>query len=195
MSINPNHWIKKTTQLDLKSMPKKTASVMRYAHRFVRDARVSMHCALVARAFGANEFIVCGEKDEKFEKDFESIQSRWGPFTKMEWASNWKKALKEKKKQGFCIVHLTMYGIQIQKAKARIRKEKKVLAIIGSEKVPREVYELSDYNVAIGNQPHSEIAALAVFLHEYFEGKELNAKKSGKLRIVPQSRGKKVVRQ
>ncbi len=174
-------------------MRKKTASVLRYAHRFVRDARVSMHCALVARAFGAGEFIVCGERDEKFENDFDSVQERWGKQTRMVWANPWKSAAKQKKMEGYAVVHLTMYGIPLKKAMKKIAKKAKVLVIVGSEKVPREVYEIADYNVAIGSQPHSEIAALAVFLHEYFGGNELENKKIGKLRIVPMARGKKVV--
>ncbi|MBU2477332.1 tRNA (cytidine(56)-2'-O)-methyltransferase, partial [Candidatus Micrarchaeota archaeon] len=63
---------------------------------------------------------------------------------------------------------------------------------VGAEKVPPQVYEKSDYNISIGNQPHSEIAALAVFLHELFEGKELNKKFSkGQIKIIPQKKGKK----
>ena len=51
---------------------------------------------------------------------------------------------------------------------------------------------VSDFNVSIGNQPHSECAALAVFLDRFFAGEEL-AKDFGeaKMRIVPSARGKK----
>jgi len=58
------------------------------------------------------------------------------------------------------------------------------------KKVPKEAFLLSDYNVAIGNQPHSEIAALAVFLDRYFEGKELEKDFKGKLKIIPSTKGK-----
>ena len=64
--------------------------------------------------------------------------------------------------------------------------------MIGGEKVPGEVYGLADYNIAVTNQPHSEVAALAVFLHEYFSGKELDKKFRGRLKIVPQAAGKKI---
>ena len=61
--------------------------------------------------------------------------------------------------------------------------------------MPGEFYseEVSDFNVSIGNQPHSECAALAVFLDRFCEGKEL-AKEFGnaKKRIIPQKRGKKI---
>jgi tRNA (cytidine56-2'-O)-methyltransferase len=86
-----------------------------------------------------------------------------------------------------------MYGIPIQNKIKQLRRSN-VLVIIGSEKVPGEVYGLADFNIAVSNQPHSEVAALAIFLHEYFRGKELNKKFSAaKLKIIPQERGKKVV--
>ena len=55
------------------------------------------------------------------------------------------------------------------------------------------VEEVSDFNVAVGNQPHSECSALAIFLDRYFEGKELaqNFEKA-KISIVPKERGKEV---
>jgi tRNA (cytidine56-2'-O)-methyltransferase len=45
----------------------------------------------------------------------------------------------------------------------------------------------------VGNQPHSEVAALAVFLDRLFLGRELEGKFEGGLKIVPQARGKQVL--
>jgi tRNA (cytidine56-2'-O)-methyltransferase len=70
------------------------------------------------------------------------------------------------------------------------------LLLVGSQKVPGEFFsgDVSDYNVSIGNQPHSECAALAVFLDRFFEGKELaQGFKKAKIKVVPQERGKKTV--
>ncbi|MEM3184417.1 MAG: tRNA (cytidine(56)-2'-O)-methyltransferase, partial [Candidatus Hadarchaeales archaeon] len=65
---------------------------------------------------------------------------------------------------------------------------------VGAAKVPAEVFELADYNVAIGNQPHSEVAALAVFLDRLFEGKELERDfPNWKLKIIPSERGKHLI--
>ena len=73
-------------------------------------------------------------------------------------------------------------------------KEQKIAVLIGSQKVEREVYEKVDYNIAITHQPHSEIAALAIFLDRYQEGKELEKKfKNKKICIKGQKNGKKVV--
>jgi tRNA (cytidine56-2'-O)-methyltransferase len=54
--------------------------------------------------------------------------------------------------------------------------------------------EVSDFNVAIGNQPHSECASLAIFLDRFFEGKTLAKDfENARVRIIPQERGKKIV--
>lgn len=60
--------------------------------------------------------------------------------------------------------------------------------------MPGYVYHSADYNIAVTSQPHSEIAALAIVLHEIQSGEELkrNFGKS-KLRIVPSARGKSVI--
>ncbi|HIQ55257.1 MAG TPA: tRNA (cytidine(56)-2'-O)-methyltransferase, partial [Pyrodictium sp.] len=68
------------------------------------------------------------------------------------------------------------------------------LIVVGAEKVPPFFYEIADYNVAIGNQPHSEVAALAIFLDRLYEGKELHVHfEDAKLKIIPSRKGKHVV--
>ncbi|NIS35916.1 MAG: tRNA (cytidine(56)-2'-O)-methyltransferase, partial [Actinobacteria bacterium] len=44
------------------------------------------------------------------------------------------------------------------------RAEAPLLVVVGAAKVSFDVYEAADWNVAVTNQPHSEVAALAVFL-------------------------------
>ena len=86
-----------------------------------------------------------------------------------------------------------MYGLPVQKVEKELRKKDKLLVIIGSQKVERAVYEKSDYNVSVTLQPHSEIAALAVFLDRVFEGKELGKKfPKAKIEVEPVNKGKKV---
>ena len=152
---------------------RKQIVVLRYGHRVGRDDRVSTHCCLVARAFGAERIIVIGKKDEAIKKSVEKLCGRWGGPFEVVFADSWQKELKRLKAQGFKAVHLTMYGKPIQQVIEKIKKQNKIVVIIGSRKVETAVYEESDYNVAITKQPHSEIAALAVFLDWYFSGREL----------------------
>jgi len=166
--------------------------VLRLGHRRVRDQRITSHCALVARAFGAKDLTYSGEKDENLEKSIKKVVEKWGGAFEIKYEKNWKKIIKDWKGR---IVHLTMYGLPFQGSMKEIRKCKKdLLIIVGSEKVPTEVYQLSDWNIAITNQPHSEVAALAVFLDRLFVGKELKKEfKNAKIKIIPQEKGKKTV--
>lgn len=175
-------------------MKKKDFVVIRYGHREVRDYRVTSHCALVSRAFGASKIIVCESRDEISENTIKGVNERWGGLFKVEFIQDWKEAVSKLKKRGYIIVHLTMYGKQIQQIDKKLNKINKIAIIIGSQKVEREVYDTVDYNISITNQPHSEIAALAVFLDRVQKGKELEKKfTKAKLKIIPQNKGKKVI--
>jgi len=168
--------------------------VFRYGHREVRDYRVTSHCALVSRALGAKRIIICGEKDESILNTIKGVNERWGSKFKVVFVKSWETELKKIKKKGYCLVHLTMYGEAVQEKEEAIMKHKKICVIIGSQKVEREVYHLSDYNIGVTQQPHSEIAALSIFLDRIQQGKELGNVFSGANRkIVPQKHGKKVI--
>ncbi|MCD6483096.1 MAG: tRNA (cytidine(56)-2'-O)-methyltransferase [Candidatus Aenigmarchaeota archaeon] len=165
--------------------------VLRLSHRKDRDKRVTTHCALVARAFLAKKIYYTGDKDEKFEKKVMDVARRWGGPFEIEYVKDWKKLIKN---FDGIKVHLTMYGTPLNKKIDEIKQANKILVIIGSEKVPGIAYELADYNISITTQPHSEIAALAIFLDRVFEGKEFDHEFSNaKVKIIPQEKGKKVI--
>jgi tRNA (cytidine56-2'-O)-methyltransferase len=86
-----------------------------------------------------------------------------------------------------------MYGQRLDDTITKIDKNQDILIVIGAEKVPPEMYQLSDYNVSVGNQPHSEVAALALFLDRFSNGKWIEKKFNGKLKIIPCNKGKKVL--
>ena len=90
-----------------------------------------------------------------------------GNNVKWKWCSN------NVKRNGGKVVHLSRYGLRLQDVISQIRTEEKILVVVGAEKVPGDMYELADYNVAVANQPHSEISALALFLDHLYEGEEL----------------------
>jgi len=162
--------------------------VLRLGHRPTRDQRVTTHVALTARALGADEVWVSTE-DPVLEKTVESVVARFGGKFKIKTGVDWRKALKAWDGES---VHLTMYGESLSKALPTI-KGKKLLIVVGAEKVPREVYDLADRNISVGNQPHSEVAALAIFMDRYKGGESLEKPFKGRLRIVPNPRGKTVV--
>jgi tRNA (cytidine56-2'-O)-methyltransferase len=164
-----------------------------------RDARLTTHVALAARALGASGFLLSDVADEKIKKTVERVTRSWGGEFFFEMGKPWKSLVRDWKAKGGIVVHLTAYGENIQTSDVldRVRSLRRdVLLIVGSQKVPREFFsrETSDFNVSIGNQPHSECAALAVFLDRFFEGKELaKGFEDAKIRIIPQERGKRTI--
>jgi tRNA (cytidine56-2'-O)-methyltransferase len=161
---------------------------------------VTAHVALVSRALGASGIILADVKDEKVKATVEKTVANWGGKFDFEMGTPWKHVIKEWRSKGGVVVHLTVYGENIQTSDVmdRIRSaDKAILIIVGSQKVPKEFFssEVSDFNVAIGDQPHSEISSLGIFLDRFYEGKELCMKfDKAKLRIAPQKRVKNVIR-
>lgn len=170
-------------------------TVLRLGHRLVRDTRTSTHVALVARAFGAKAILMAGADEDDTIKSIQRVNSRWGGEFHISHSKNWHEVVKKWKG---IVVHLTMYGEELDRAMPRIRdqlastEEKNLLIVIGAEKVPAEIYSLANFNVAVGNQPHSEVAALALVLDRFFRGKELYSTfPKAKIRVKPSERGKK----
>lgn len=173
--------------------------VLRWGHR-LRDKRLTTHVALTARALGASKLILADVRDEKIKEKIESVTKNWGGHFIFEMGVPWKHAVRDWKKKKGLVVHLTAYGENIQTSDTlqRIKATgKDVLVIVGSQKVPSEFFskKVSDFNVAVGNQPHSECSSLAVFLDRFFEGEELSKEfERPKIRIFPQRHGKKMVK-
>jgi tRNA (cytidine56-2'-O)-methyltransferase len=166
--------------------------VVRIGQRVVRDDRVTTHVALVSRAFGADR-IYMSEINPEIKDTIEKINVTWGGKFEVEFIDKWKSIVKKKKEENFKIIHLSMYGQNINDAQEELQKEKKLLIVVGAEKVPREIYELADYNVGVGSQPHSEISALAILLDRIQKGKQFEKDfPDAKRKIIPTKNGKNV---
>lgn len=169
--------------------------ILRLGHRPNRDRRTTTHVALVARAFGAKGIYIAEIVDETIRKSIEKIVNRWGgKYFVVDMGINPIEMIKKFKENNGCIVHLTMYGLPVDEVIDNVRNTcRKILVVVGAEKVDRVFYELADYNIAIGNQPHSEISALALFLDRLWKGVELKlCFKDAKYYITPSARDKKV---
>ncbi len=174
--------------------------VLRWGHRPQRDARLTTHVALSARALGANGIILSDIEDNRIKETIEEVTRNWGGPFFLEMGTPWRKAVENWKENGGIVVHLTAYGENIETSNVlkRIKAAKKgVLILAGSQKVPKEFYSehVSDFNVAIGNQPHSECASLAVFLDRFLEGRSLaRSFENARMEIIPQKSGKKILK-
>ena len=166
--------------------------VVRIGQRLVRDDRVTTHVALVSRGFGA-ERIYMTEINPEIKDTIEKINNTWGGNFEIVFIEKWKTIVKKKKDEGFKVIHLSMYGESINDAQEKIREEENLLIVVGAEKVPREIYELADYNVGVGSQPHSEIGALAILLDRIQKGEQFKKEfPNAKRKIIPTKNGKNV---
>ena len=164
--------------------------LLKLGHRIHRDFRLDTHLALTARAFLVDKIVYSGQKDSEFENCLKEVNEKFGTKILIEHVKDYKKFIKnfDGKK-----VHLTMYGINYADCLNDL-KDSDVLIVVGGEKVESEIYNLVDYNLSVTNQPISEVSALGIFLHDFNQGKELSNDFDGKLKIVPQIKGKKVVK-
>jgi tRNA (cytidine56-2'-O)-methyltransferase len=175
-------------------------TVLRWGHRLFRDERITTHVALTARAFGAAEFVLADVNDEGIKSTIEKVVKRWGGPFAFTMGVPWKKVVEEFRKNGGVVVHLTVYGENIQTSDVLKRMKatgKDILVIVGSQKVPSAFYseKVSDFNIAIGNQPHSEVSSLAAFLDRLFDGRAIGKEfKNWQIKVESASRGKQVIR-
>ena len=155
--------------------------VLRIGHRPERDKRITTHVALTARAFGASKIYI-SNPDSRIIKSVEEVVSKFGGDFIINPTNSPKKIVQDSKS---IIVHLTMFGLSIDKNVEEIKRENKdILFIVGAEKVPPWVFELADYNISVGNQPHSEVAALAIGMNK-LNSVSYNTNFQGKLSVIP----------
>ena len=171
--------------------------VLRLGHRLGRDPRITTHLALVSRAMGASNFVLAGDEDEKLFSNIHSVNERFGHGLSCRYEKSPMRMLREiansDEKSKPIIIHLTMYGEPFKEVIPNITKDKPVVVVVGGAKVPGELFKVSDFNIAVGNQPHSEVAALALFLDCWTDGEGFNREFSEpQLVISPSKSGKDV---
>lgn len=163
-------------------------TVLRLGHRPERDKRITTHVCLTARALGADRVVVA-ERDDRVVDGVRDVTKRFGGPFEVESGAGYRSILRA---SGTTKLHLTMYGLPFQQVIPAIDRNKDLVVVVGAEKVPREVYDLCDFNVSVGNQPHSEVAALAIFLYA-LQGEGAFAKNfAGAVTVEPSQRGKVV---
>jgi tRNA (cytidine56-2'-O)-methyltransferase len=168
--------------------------VLRIGHRVFRDSRVTTHVCLTARALGADGVIIADQEDKVVESTIRDVTQRFGGPFAVHSGKPWRQAVRSWKASGGRILHLTAYGLPLPRLVQEIREANKdVLVIVGSEKMPGEIFRLADWNVSVTNQPMSEVAALAIFLDWYREHREFDQVFSeAQIRIVPSKDGKEI---
>lgn len=164
--------------------------VLRVGHRPGRDPRLTTHLALAARALGARRMHL-HPPDPELAVRVGQVARGWGGSFAVVPAPDWKRVVREF--EG-AVVHLTMYGRPFESILPRLVTNDRVLLVVGGAKVPPDLFRLSTYNVAVGSQPHSEVAAVAVLLDRLVGPAPPASFAGAERRVVPRARGKQVVR-
>ncbi len=169
-----------------------SVTVVRLGHRPGRDERMTTHVGLTARALGADR-VVLPDNAAQSQDTIRDITDRFGGPFEVELSGSQKALIRNWEGS---VVHLTMYGERVQDVEGDVRDahaDEPLLVVVGAEKVSFDVYEAADWNVGVTNQPHSEVAGLAVFLDRLFDGRELDREwESAQQRVVPKETGKQV---
>jgi tRNA (cytidine56-2'-O)-methyltransferase len=168
--------------------------VLRIGHRIPRDERVTTHVCLTARALGADGVFISNVRDSQLVETIDSVTKRFGGNFHVETGQPWRSTITKWKHEGGKVIHLTAYGLPLPRVIDEIRSSKEdKLVVVGAEKVPGEMYSVADWNVAVTNQPISEVSALGVFLDWLFEHKRLESEfPNAQIRIIPTEHGKTV---
>ncbi len=175
----------------MRSMPR--VVILRLGHRPERDKRITTHVGLTARALGA-EGMLLASNDKGIKNAIEDVADRWGGSFYVENDVNWKSEIEKWKEEGGKVCHLSMYGINLPDATDEIKGCEKLMIVVGAEKVPSEIYDMADWNVAVGNQPHSEVAAVALTMDRIAQEEPLRQEfGDAELTIVPMECGKRVI--
>ena len=169
--------------------------VLRMGHRF-RDQRVTTHVCLTARALGADGVIIADREDKTVEATIREVGKRFGGHFSIESGKPWRKTIRDWRGENGKVLHLTAYGLRLPDIIQEINEaDADILAVLGSEKMPGEVFKLAHWNVSVTNQPMSEVAALAVFLDWHLKHRAFDRiLPNGEIRIIP-SRDQKKIRQ
>jgi tRNA (cytidine56-2'-O)-methyltransferase len=162
--------------------------VLRVGHRAGRDPRLTTHLALAARALGA-DCLYLHPWDAALAARVGAVGDRWGGAFEMRPAPEWRRVVREFPGP---VVHLTMYGLPIERVLPRLGRAERVLLVVGGAKVPSDLYRLSTHNVAVGHQPHSEVAAVSVALTQLRGLPGARPWPNARAVIVPRARGKRV---
>jgi len=143
---------------------------------------------------GADGVIIADQEDKVVESTIRDVTNRFGGPFEIQSGKPWKQAIRDWRAIGGRVVHLTAYGLPLPQMLPEIQDTNHdLLVVVGSEKMPGEIFRLADWNVSITNQPMSEVAALAIFLDWFEQHREFEHEFSkAQVQIVPSKTGKQV---
>jgi len=131
----------------------------------------SLDLCVTSRALGASEITFIGKKDARLVNYINRMNSKWGGKFKVSFAKSCEEFLKTSDKA--IKIYLTRYGTSFQEKSAMISTYKRIVLIVTDKEDVDYINKISDFKISITSQPHCRAASIAVFLHEYYKGREL----------------------
>ena len=155
------------------------------------DHSSSMDMCLTARALGASEMIFAGTSDPHIARHLNNLQKKWGGRFKVAFAKSYKSVLSDATK--YKKVYLTRYGMPLNKLTYMLNTYKNIILLVSSTEASSSLHGIADFNVSVTDQPHCSSAAIAVFLHSFYRGRELAMHfENAKYRVIPREHGVRV---
>src|SRR5437667_12742836 len=99
------------------------------------------------------------------EYTIRDVTNRYGEPFEVQSGKPWKHAVRDWRAMGGRIVHLTAYGLPLPKKLSEIQDaDADLLVIVGSEKMPGEIFRIADCTISVTNQPMNAGTTTARFL-------------------------------
>ena len=114
---------------------------------------------------------MCGGDASSQISSVRSLGNAWGGSFSVVQKVSPLRIISEWKKDGGRVINLSMYGEDMRAPMSELYHVyytlgQPLLVVVGSSKVDGKVYQASDFNLAVTHSPHSEVAALAIFLEK-----------------------------
>jgi len=153
--------------------------------------RVRLNMCLTARAFGAARIVFIGSRDSRLVGYIGKLNYKWGGAFKVDFSTNAAKAIKSFNK--YKKIYLTMFGVPLKQVEYTLKTYKNILLIVTAKDWEASLSKLTDFDVSITTQPHAQVASIAIFLHEFFNGRELAVQfQNARYKIVPKPKGAQI---
>ncbi len=131
----------------------------------------SLDLCVTSRALGASEITFIGKKDPRLVNYVNKMDNKWGGKFKVSFAQNYRDFMKSSDKA--IKIYLTRYGTSLNEKSTMISTYKRIVLIVTDKEDVDYINKIADFKISITSQPHCRAAAIAVFLHEYYKGREL----------------------
>ena len=125
-----------------------------------------------ARALGASSITFTAQRENKQIIDLNKrVMRKWGGEFKVRFSRTIAESFKDKR--NYKIVYLTQFGEPLNKIAHTLKAYRNLLIVVSSKESIKSIMDKSDFKVSVSRQPNSTTAALSIFLHVFFEGREL----------------------